>query len=102
MTDFVCSVCGKPAQGVVGKPVLGGDLRHRKCENAEVIFVKQASVQTSAQTALGREKAAARKELTGRYRQGNHDSQTKPTVRGGPKGDRHDNGVRQGGHAGKK
>ena len=49
-----------------------------------------------------REKAEARKKLTGRDHQGNHDSLTKPGVRGGPSGDRHDNGTRQSGTAGRK
>ena len=53
----------------------------------------------------GTKKAEARRELTGRgardenghrHRPGNH-SRTKPEVRGGPRGDKHANGVRQGG-----
>ncbi len=48
----------------------------------------------------GTSNAKARKILTGRDHQGNHDSLTKAGVRGGPKGDRHDNGTRQNGKAG--
>jgi hypothetical protein len=68
---------------------------------------KQAKIQAAQK---GKAKARARQELTGRgardengkpQRQGNHDSLTKPEVRGGPKGDRHANGIRQAGTAGK-
>lgn len=102
MVDMVCSVCKKPALGLVTKPVNPSDLRHRKCDGA-VVETKQSVVfQKSALAAEGREKAAERKALTGRDHQGNHDSLTKPEVRGGPKGDRHDNGRRQNGSAGQK
>jgi hypothetical protein len=49
----------------------------------------------------GKAKAAARKQVTGRDHQGNHDSLTKPN-KSGPKGDRHANGIKQAGAAGKK
>ncbi|CCE04717.1 exported hypothetical protein [Bradyrhizobium sp. STM 3843] len=49
----------------------------------------------------GKAKAAARKQLTGRDHQGNHDSLTKPN-KSGAKGDRHAKGVKQAGAAGKK
>jgi hypothetical protein len=48
----------------------------------------------------GAKNAAARKELTQRSNQGNHDSATKSGPAGGPKGDRHDNGIRAAGRAG--
>lgn len=47
----------------------------------------------------GKQKAAARKAVTGRDHQGNHDSLTKPTKKGA-KGDKHMNGVKQSGAAG--
>jgi hypothetical protein len=47
----------------------------------------------------GKKKAAARKELTGRDHQGNHDSLTKKSVKGA-KGDKHMKGVTQSGAAG--
>ena len=50
----------------------------------------------------GKVKSEVRKDKTGRRRQGNHDSLTKPAVRGGYKGDKHDNGRRQAGSAGSK
>ncbi|MDC8746620.1 hypothetical protein NY751_11145 [Xanthomonas campestris] len=84
------------------KPVNPSDLRHRKCDGAVVETQQSVVVQKSALAAEGREKAAERKALTGRDHQGNHDSRTKPEVRGGPKGDRHDNGRRQNGSAGQK
>lgn len=102
MVDMVCSVCKKPALGLVTKPVNPSDLRHRKCDGAVVETQQSVVVQKSALAAEGREKAAERKALTGRDHQGNHDSLTKPEVRGGPKGDRHDNGRRQNGSAGQK
>jgi hypothetical protein len=49
----------------------------------------------------GKAKATARKQVTGRDHQGNHDSLTKPN-KSGPKGDRHANGIKQAGAAGKK
>jgi len=49
----------------------------------------------------GKAKAAARKQVTGRDHQGNHDSLTKPN-KSGAKGDRHANGIKQAGAAGKK
>ena len=49
----------------------------------------------------GKAKAAARKQVTGRDHQGNHDSMTKPN-KSGAKGDRHANGIKQAGAAGKK
>jgi len=49
----------------------------------------------------GKAKAAARKQVTGRDHQGNHDSLTKPN-KSGPKGDRHAKGVKQAGAAGKQ
>ena len=49
----------------------------------------------------GNAKAAARKQVTGRDHQGNHDSLTKPN-KSGPKGDRHANGIKQAGAAGTK
>src|SRR5262249_42624454 len=55
---------------------------------------KQAKVKAAQE---GKKKAKARKELTGRDHQGNHDSLTKRGKRGGAKGDRHDNGIRQAG-----
>jgi hypothetical protein len=58
---------------------------------------KQAKINAAQE---GRGKAKKRKEVTGRDHQGNHDSLTKPPVRGGTKGDRHDNGTKQNGKAG--
>jgi len=49
----------------------------------------------------GKAKAAARKQVTGRDHQGNHDSLTKPN-KSGSKGDRHANGIKQAGAAGTK
>jgi hypothetical protein len=49
----------------------------------------------------GKAKAAARKQLTGRDHQGNHDSLTKSN-KSGAKGDRHAKGVKQAGAAGTK
>jgi hypothetical protein len=49
--------------------------------------------------AEAKKKADARKELTGRDHQGNHDSLTKQTKKGA-KGDKHMNGVKQAGRAG--
>lgn len=49
----------------------------------------------------GKAKAAARKQVTGRDHQGNHDSLTKPN-KSGPKGDKHAKGIKQAGAAGKK
>lgn len=100
MVDLVCSVCKKTALGLVTKPVNPSDQRHRKCVGATVVAQQSVVVQKSALAAEGREKATARKALTGRDHQGNHDSLTKPEVRGGPKGDRHDHGRRQNGSAG--
>ncbi|EFF47328.1 conserved hypothetical protein [Xanthomonas citri pv. fuscans] len=100
MVELVCSVCKKPALGLVTKPVNPSDQRHRKCDGATVVAQQRVVVQKSALAAQGSEKGAARKALTGRDHQGNHDSRTKPEVRGGPKGDRHDHGRRQNGSAG--
>jgi hypothetical protein len=47
----------------------------------------------------GAQKGKARKELTGRDHQGNHDSLTKAN-KSGAKGDKHDKGIRQAGAAG--
>ena len=49
----------------------------------------------------GKAKAAARKQLTGRDHQGNHDSLTKPN-KSGAKGDKHAKGIKQSGAAGQK
>jgi len=49
----------------------------------------------------GKAKAAARKQLTGRDHQGNHDSLTKPN-KSGAKGDKHAKGIKQAGAAGTK
>jgi Ni/Co efflux regulator RcnB len=49
----------------------------------------------------GKAKAAARKQITGRDHQGNHDSLTKPN-KSGAKGDKHAKGIKQAGAAGKK
>lgn len=100
----VCSVCNDPARGLVGKKVDGTDNRHKKCGDEAIIILVdlESGPSKSALAAQGAQKASDRKELTGRNRQGNHDSLTKPTVRGGAKGDRHDNGRRQNGSAGDK
>ncbi|TCV95848.1 hypothetical protein EC912_102193 [Luteibacter rhizovicinus] len=100
----VCNVCGVAARGLVGKSVDGEDNRHKKCGDQALVVLAdlEKGQKKSAQIAEGKEKSAARKEVTGRYRQGNHDSLTKPNVRGGAKGDRHDHGRRQNGSAGEK
>lgn len=96
-----CSVCGVEARGLVGNSVDGTDPRHRKCGDGAMVVLAEIKKgpQKSALIAQGKQKAADRKKLTGRDHQGNHDSRTKPNVRGGAKGDRHDNGVRQAGKA---
>lgn len=104
MPQLVCSVCGKKVRGSprVNGEVPGDDSSHRKCAGAIVLSNSDyKKEQKSAVRAEKHEKAKARKELTGRDHQGNHDSLTKKEVRGGAKGDRHANGVRQAGRAGK-
>jgi|SRR5450631_3715328 hypothetical protein len=65
---------------------------------AEAANKKQDKIKAAQ---AGKAKAAARKQVTGRDHQGNHDSLTKPN-KSGAKGDRHANGIKQAGAAGKK
>jgi hypothetical protein len=78
--------------------------RHRKCVNAVVVVSSPGPSKKQIKNhdrVEGTVKGEQRKELTGRYRQGNHDSLTKRDRRG-PQGDRHDSGIRQAGRAGEK
>jgi hypothetical protein len=103
MSKFVCSVCGEKVNGnpQVNRPVPAENNRaHNKCNDAVVIYDKDYHPeQKSAARARGREKAQDRKALTGRFHQGNHDSNTKQDKRNG-KSDTHGNGQKQAGKAG--
>jgi hypothetical protein len=79
-------------------PAIAGNKQPQKTSNSAKVTAKKQ--EKKAAIAQGKKDAKARKQLTGRDHQGNHDSLTKSNVRGGPKGDRHDNGVKQAGNAG--
>jgi hypothetical protein len=66
--------------------------------SAAVSAKKQGKIKAAKE---GKAKAAARKRLTGRDHQGNHDSLTKPN-KSGAKGDKHAEGIKQAGAAGSK
>src|SRR5712664_3778266 len=59
--------------------------------SAAVSAKKQGKIKAAKE---GKAKAAARKQLTGRDHQGNHDSLTKPN-KSGAKGDKHAKGIKQ-------
>jgi hypothetical protein len=72
------------------------------------LLASALSLTMGAMTALpseaaksGKAKAAARNQATGRNHQEHHDSLPKPN-KSGAKGDRHTNGIKQAGVAGKK
>lgn len=102
---LVCSVCGaKMANGVMVNSSVSAASdakKHKACKNATVVMGEIGKPQKAAVRAEKAVKADERKALTGRVRQGNHDSNTKAEKKG-PKGDRHMNGVNQAGRAGKK
>lgn len=68
---------------------------------ATPVQLSKSNSQKGFERNQAKKKAKARKQLTGRNRQGNHDSNTKPNKKG-PKGDKHAKGVRQSGSAGRK
>lgn len=100
----VCSVCKKPVPDtlLVGRAVPPSG-NHSKCSGAvvEVLDVESKKQQKTKASAAGAKAGQQRKSITGRVRQGNHDSLVKPE-KSGAKGDRHANGIRQAGTAGKK
>lgn len=112
---WACSECGGVLKGKqrINAPISelavgdrAKDCRAKKCEKKTTAKVVNAKSVNKAQAKLkaakdGSAKAGARKELTGRTRQGNHDSRTKKEISGGAKGEKHAKGVRQAGRAGK-
>ena len=84
------------AASIYSAHAMGGKLP-QKTSNSSVISAKNQAQKKASKD--GKQKAKERQELTGRDRQGNHDSLTKPN-KSGAKGEKHANGVRQAGAAG--
>jgi hypothetical protein len=73
--------------------------KQQKTSASSIVSKKNQEKKKAAKQ--GKIAAKARKEITGRDHQGNHDSLTKPE-KSGPKGDKHAKGIRQAGAAGTK
>jgi hypothetical protein len=85
MRRLLASVLGLAMVAMIAVPAEAGNKKQDKIKAAQA----------------GKAKAAARKQVTGRDHQGNHDSLTKSN-KSGAKGDRHANGIKQAGAAGTK